>query len=178
MVRKSLLDHEFERMMASHLPPRSVVHKRKRRRTRKKVRLRKAPERFLSRKEGRPEHTVSLKTGEQEILSRFERRSREERKNHSLQNSTVPVTKEEDNIQEEQEQTLSRLEKRKREEGAERERRFRLVIIRILTVLFILLPLAIIFAFFYFQYGERPANFPVEKKQPDSFEQVEIENKP
>ena len=160
MVRKSQNDFEFDQLMASHLPPRRVVHSRKKRVYRKKkVRIKKSSQSFRIKTQEQMIH----ETAEPGVLSRVERRKREqsrEDRRHLM-------------IEDDQQHHLSRVKKRKTKQRKEREQRFKLVLIRLLTFLFILLPILIVIAFFYFQNGDRPPTFPGEK--PDSFEQVEIE---
>lgn len=177
MVRKSFSDDEFEQMMASHLPPRSVVHKRKRR-SRKKKHMN---NQRVARCDGQNHYTnQEIKTEKWNTplsLSRVARRYRKKEIKNIVESMEEVKTGEYPSV-EEKEDGLSRLEKRKQVERESKEQRIKLVTIRILTFLFILLPLAIIITFFYLQNNGRSVKLPVEQNEPDSFEQVEIENKP
>ncbi|MFS8651996.1 MAG: hypothetical protein FWJ66_08800 [Caldibacillus sp.] len=178
MVRKSFSDDEFEQMMASHLPPRSVVHKRKRR-SRKIKRLN---NQSFARRDGHNRSTNQEVKAEGRSaplsLSRVARRyGKKELINIAKSLEEEGIT-DEYPFGEEKEEGLSRLEKRKQVERESKEQRIKLVTIRLLTFLFILLPLAMIITFFYLQNNGRSVKLPVEGNEPDSFEQVEIENKP
>lgn len=180
---------EFEKYMASHLPPRSEVHRRKRRRAAKKRRRVKASNEPLQRqgnlkmqKRGSGNYGLSRLQAREEMNRKklaSEKRRKPERENKIAKNKTPHIARETINKSETKqtpEQIPSRMRKRKKQEAAVEERRFRLFAIRILTFLFILLPIIIILVFFYFNSDDRPANIPFENEEKGSFEQVEIEN--